>query len=215
MEKARKTLNETEIEFSSREYRIAPPQASITDPILDTLSALTSLLALDRIPRTGWLLNGVEDPETVAGHVVSTAHLILALGPEVDPPLDVDRALALAIVHDSPEAWTGDLPKQVSDCLPAGLKQDLEARVADELLAGLSATARERHAEYAAGESRESQFVRVCDKLQLGVQLLAYRRAKLGELEEFIETLRSLDCGEFTPARGLKDDLLTSLAECE
>ena len=103
---------------------------------MDTLAALTSLLALDRIPRTGWLLNGVEDPESIAGHIVSTAHLILALGPEVDPPLDVDRALALAIVHDSPEAWTGDLPKHVSDGLPPGLKQELEARGRDADAAG-------------------------------------------------------------------------------
>ena len=81
---------------------------------LDTLSALISLLALDRLPRTGWLLAGIEDPETVAGHAISTAHLVLALAPEVEPALDVDHALTLAVVHDSPEAWTGDLPKSAS-----------------------------------------------------------------------------------------------------
>ena len=143
------------------------------------------------------------------------AVVVLALAQEVEPPLDVDRALSLAIVHDSPEAWTGALPKQVSMTLPPGMKRDLEARVADELLAGLSATARERHAEYAAGETRESQFVRVCDKLQLGVQLLAYRSAGLGELDEFVKTLSGLDCGEFTPARALKDELLSALSKCE
>ncbi len=215
MERPRKTLAETKVESSSREYRIERPSASIADPLLDTLAALTSLLALDRLPRTGWLLSGVEDPETIAGHVVSTAHLVLALGPAVDPPLNVDRALALTIVHDSPEAWTGDLPKQVSMTLPPGMKRDLEARVADELLAGLSKTAWERHTEYAAGETRESLFVRVCDKLQLGVQLLAYRRAGLGELDEFVETLSDLDCGEFTPARALQAELLSCLGDCE
>ena len=215
MERPRKTLAETKVESSSREYRIERPSASIADPLLDTLAALTSLLALDRLPRTGWLLSGVEDPETIAGHVVSTAHLVLALGPAVDPPLNVDRALALTIVHDSPEAWTGDLPKQVSMTLPPGMKRDLEARVADELLAGLSKTAWERHTEYAAGETRESLFVRVCDKLQLGVQLLTYRRAGLGELEEFVLTLRDLDCGEFTPAHALHSELLSCLADCE
>ena len=71
---------------------------------MDTLQALTSLLALDRLPRTGWLLAGIEDPETIAGHIVSTAHVVLALAPEVSPALDVDRAIALAVVHDSAEA---------------------------------------------------------------------------------------------------------------
>jgi len=192
-----------------------PPRASIAHSLLDTISALISLLALDRLPRTGWLLAGIDDPETIAGHIVSTAHVVLALGPNVDPALDVDRALALAVVHDSPEAWTGDLPKQVSEGLPPGAKQALEARVADTLLSGLSTTARERHAEYAAGETRESRFVRVCDKLQLGVQLLAYERAGLGDLDDFVETLRSLDCSEFTPAVAFQTNLLAALEECE
>lgn len=192
-----------------------PPRASIARPILDTISALTSLLALDRLPRTGWVLAGIEDPETIAGHIVSTAHVVLALGPGVDPALDIDRALALAVVHDSPEAWTGDLPKQVSESLPPGTKQALEASVADALLGALSATARERHAEYAAGETRESRFVRICDKLQLGVQLLAYERAGLGGLDDFVETLRGLDCSEFAPAAALHANLIAALAECE
>lgn len=182
---------------------------------MNTLSALTSLLALDRLPRTGWLLAGIDDPETIAGHVISTAHLVLGLAPEVEPPLEVDRVLALTIVHDSPEAWTGDLPKQVSAALPPGVKRELEARVADELLAGLSETARARHAEYAAGETREARFARVCDKLQLGVQLLAYLRAGRGGLEDFIETFRGLDCAEFEPARALHAELLSALSELE
>ena len=182
---------------------------------MNTLAALTSLLALDRLPRTGWLLAGIEDPETIAGHVISTAHLVLALAPAVDPPLDVDRTLALTIVHDSPEAWTGDLPKQVSATLAPGVKDALEARVADELLSGLSETARARHAEYAARESREARFARICDKLQLGVRLLAYQRAGLGELDDFVETLRGLDCEGFEPASALHAELLSALSEIE
>lgn len=215
MGRAPETPDGIETESSSGEYRIAPPRAAIARPPLDTLSALISLLALDRLPRTGWLLAGIEDPETIAGHVVSTAHVVLALAPGVEPALDIDRALALAVVHDSPEAWTGDLPKQISEGLPPGAKQALEASVADTLLAGLSATARERHAEYAEGETRESKFVRVCDKLQLGVQLLAYKRAGMGDLMDFVETLSSLDCGDFAPAAEFHATLITALEECE
>jgi len=182
---------------------------------LDTLSALISLLALDRLPRTGWLLAGIDDSETIAGHVISTAHLVLALAPEVEPALDVDRALALAVVHDSPEAWTGDLPKQASELLPVGAKRALEARVADTLLAGLSGVARERHEEYAEGETRESRFVKLCDKLQMGVQLLAYRRAGREGLEDFLSTLRALDASAFAPTHSFHSKLLDALEDCE
>jgi putative hydrolase of HD superfamily len=181
---------------------------------LNTLSALISLLALDRLPRTGWALAGVEDPETIAGHVLSTAHLVLALAPRVEPPLDVDRAIALTVIHDSPEAWTGDLPKYASEQLPPGAKKQLEARVADSLLASLSQTARARHEEYARGESRESSFVRLCDKLQLGIQLLVYRRAGRGDLDDFIETLKSLDTSAFEPVDHFHSELLSALENC-
>jgi putative hydrolase of HD superfamily len=182
---------------------------------LDTISALLSLLALDRLPRTGWLLAGIEDPETIAGHIVSTGHLALALGPDIEPALDVDHTLALILVHDSPEAWTGDLPKQVSEALPPGAKQALEARVADVLLSGLSKAARTRHAEYEAQETRESRFARTCDKLQLGVQLLAYRQAGQEDLDDFIQTLTNLDCSEFAPAANLQAMLQSALAELD
>ena len=65
------------------------------------------------------------------------------------------------------------------------------------------------------GETRESRFVRICDKLQLGVQLLAYERAGLGGLDDFVETLRGLDCSEFAPAAALHANLIAALAECE
>jgi putative hydrolase of HD superfamily len=182
---------------------------------LNTLSALISLLALDRIPRTGWALAGVEDPETIAGHVLSTAHLVLALAPRVQPALDVDRAVALTVIHDSPEAWTGDLPKHASELLPHGAKRQLEARAADSLLSGLSQTARARHEEYAGGESRESSFVRLCDKLQLGIQLLVYRRAGRGGLDDFVETLKSLDTSAFAPLAEFHSELLSALEKCD
>ncbi len=182
---------------------------------LNTLSALISLLALDRLPRTGWALAGVEDPETIAGHVLSTAHLVLALAPQVEPPLDVDRAIALTVIHDSPEAWTGDLPKHASEQLPNGAKRELEARAADSLLSGLSQLARARHEEYAQAESRESRFVRLCDKLQLGVQLLVYRRAGRGGLEDFMETLKTLDSSAFAPVALFHSELLSALENCD
>ena len=68
------------------------------------------LATLDRLPRTGWALRGVPAPESIAGHALAVAHLVLTLAPEVEPPLRLDRALAMALVHDAPEAWTGDLP---------------------------------------------------------------------------------------------------------
>jgi putative hydrolase of HD superfamily len=177
----------------------------------EILDALTALLPLGRLPRTGWVLSGVPDPETIAAHVLGTCHVVLALGPRVAPPLDVERALALAVLHDAPEALTGDLPRAAAGLLPPGAKAALEAAAAERLLVPLSALAWERWRELRAGETREARFARACDRLQLGVQLLAYVRAGLGGLDEFRRTLAEVDCAEFAPAEALRREILARL----
>lgn len=179
----------------------------------ETLRALLALLPLERLPRTGWILRGAAAVEPVAGHVLGTAFVALALAPRVDPPLDVDRAIALAVLHDAPEALTGDLPRRARELLPEGAKDHMEAAAARELLLPLSPAALERFEEYASGASREARLVRLCDKLQLGLRLLAYARAGERGLEEFRTGLQALDCSEFAPAQQLQARLLAALGE--
>lgn len=178
---------------------------------MDTLEALLRLVPLDHLPRTGWLLAGVAAPESIAGHAHGMALLALALAPRVAPALDADRAAALALVHDAPEAWLGDIPRPGARCLPPGAKRAAEDAAADALLGGLSALARERYAEYEAAATREARFARLCDGLQLGVRLVAYRRAGARGLAEFRATVAALDCSEFAPCEELQRAILTAL----
>jgi hypothetical protein len=97
--------------------------------------------------------------------------------------------------------------------LPEGAKRTAEGRAAVRVLGPLSGLALERFEEHARGETREARFVRVCDRLQLGLRLVGYRRAGQAGLEDFEQTLRRLDCGEFAPARTLQAELLAELAE--
>ena len=85
---------------------------------MSLLQPLLALLPLDRLPRTGWVIHGVPEAESISDHILSTCHLVLALGPRINPPLDTERALALAVVHDAPEALTGDLPRGARKRLP-------------------------------------------------------------------------------------------------
>ena len=179
----------------------------------ETLAALLALLPLERLPRTGWILRGTAQVEPIAGHVLGTALVALAVAPRVAPPLDVDRAVSLAVVHDAPEALTGDLPRRAGELLAPGAKRAMEAGAARELLAPLSELALARYAEYAAGETREARFVRVCDKLQLGLRLVAYVRSGERGLGEFRRGLVALDCSEFAPAAELRASLLAALDE--
>lgn len=175
------------------------------------LAALLGLLALDDLPRTGWLQEGVRPAESIAGHVVGTCFTVLALAPHVEPALDTDRAIAIALVHDAPEALLSDLPQSASRLLPAGLKAAIEDQIAAELLPPLSHVAHERFAEYRAAKTREARFVRVCDRLQMGVRLVGYHRRGVRGLDSFAATLAALDCAEFAVAESLRREILAAL----
>lgn len=178
-----------------------------------TLDALLKLVPLEHLPRTGWIQHGIAPAESLAGHMLGVAHLALALAPRVDPPLDVDRVVALAVVHDAGEALLGDLPRSGSQLLPPGAKARAEAEAARLLLEPCHPTALERAREYEAGETREARFARLCDRMQLGVRLLAYRRAGQRGLADFVETVRGTDCAEFEAVARFQAELLGALSE--
>lgn len=168
------------------------------------LDALLGLCPLDALPRTGWLLRGVQPAESLAGHIVGVAHVALALAPRVEPALDLGRVLAMALVHDAPEAASGDLPRPAAAHLPPGAKRSMEDALARELVAPLSEEAAAAWRECSEGTSREARFVKACDVLQLGVRLLALERAGHGGLDEFWEHLAAAELAEFQPAEALR-----------
>jgi putative hydrolase of HD superfamily len=179
----------------------------------ELLEALLSLVPLESLPRTGWIQHGISTPETISGHLVGVGFVALALAPRVSPPLDVDRVVALCAVHDAPEALLGDIPRPAAELLPPGAKAHAEREAAEALLGPLSPLALERFHEAAEMRTRESRFAKLCDGLQLGVRLLAYRRAGWGGLEDFVTSLEQLDCTEFGPADELRQQILVSLGK--
>lgn len=62
---------------------------------------------LKRTPRSGWQFLGT-NCESVAEHSFRTAVIALVLA-RFDDTLDADRMLRMALLHDLPEARTGDL----------------------------------------------------------------------------------------------------------
>lgn len=175
------------------------------------LDALLALQPLHDLPRTGWILRGIAEPESVGDHTLSTAFVVLALGPRVEPAIDVERALTLAVLHDVPEALTGDWPRTVSELLPSGAKRGVEERAGRRLLEPLSGHALERWQEYRDQATREARFARLCDRLQLGLRAVAYQRGGRTGLGEFRATVAELDCSEFQVAARFQAEILAAL----
>ena len=160
------------------------------------LDDLLALLPLAELPRTGWLQAGLPPgiaPETIAGHAHLVALLALRLGPIAGVPLDIHRATALAVAHDAAEAFTGDLPRPATAGLGATAKAGLEAGLFANQLPELATLAD----EYRTGSSPEGRFVRLCDKLQLGLFALRLTRAGHRGLDSFADSVAAVDATEF------------------
>lgn len=170
--------------------------------VSDLLDLLLEVQALDRVPRTGFLLRGVADAESVAEHAWQVAFLVWTLAARVDG-LDRGRAVQMALVHDLAELRLGDLPMTAARLLPDGAKAEAERRALAELLGPLDEAGRDLAAEYLEGRSPEARFVRACDKLQLMVKVAAYEAWGAAGLAEFWDDPRNSPDGGFELIRDL------------
>ena len=170
------------------------------------LDSLLELQALDRLPRTGYALRGVGNPESIAEHGFHLALLVWALASEL-PEIDLGRALELALVHDLAEIRIGDLPRTAGRYLPEGAKATAESAALAELLAPMGERGPALLAEFEAGGSPEARLARACDKLQLMIKVFHYERWGATGLAEFWGN----DCNFPEPGFAPVDQLLEEL----
>lgn len=173
------------------------------------LDLFRELQILDRVPRSGYVLRGVPDSESVAEHSWHVLFLVWVLGMRI-PGLDLARALEIALVHDLAELRVGDLPSTSKRYFEVGAKAEAERAALAEILAPLPERAQEMFAEYQQGTSREAKLVKACDKLQLLIKVDVYESWGAGGLSEFWDNPQNFPDGEFEPIREVLEELLES-----
>lgn len=171
------------------------------------LDLLLELQILDKIPRSGYTLRGVADPESVTEHSWHVLFLVWTLGPRIEG-LDVGRAVEIALVHDIAELRIGDLPRTANRYFPEGAKKEAEMAAMQDVLAPLPERALDLYREYQDGTSPEARLVKACDKLQLMLKVAVYERWGTGALSEFWQNPDNFPDGGFAPVRELFDELL-------
>jgi len=121
---------------------------------------------LKRTPRSGWQFLGSGN-ESVADHVFRTVMIGFVLA-RIEGSVDVDRVIRLALVHDLPEARTGDLNYMNQKYV----KSD-EATASDDLVRGLpfGEEIRGLLQEYRDEASSEALVAHDADQIELLLQL--------------------------------------------
>ena len=72
---------------------------------MDKFKYLELISRLKHIPRRGWVLNQIPEPETIAGHMYRMALSIFLLPSN----FDTSKLIKMALVHDLAESIVGDI----------------------------------------------------------------------------------------------------------
>jgi putative hydrolase of HD superfamily len=141
----------------------------------------------------GWAMRGVPHVESVAEHSHAMTVVALALADLLNAsgtltiPLNLEKVLTIATLHDLAEARLTDLPASAQRLIPDAIKSHAEATAIRDLLNPLPSA--ERLAawwyEFEDGSTPEGRLVRDADKLEMMVQCLRYEQAGVRSLDEF------------------------------
>ena len=158
---------------------------------MDVASVIEMLLhgnQLKRTARTGWVQRGVANCENVAAHSYGVAYATLLLAQLVQEPIDLGKALALAVLHDLPESLTTDIPAPAWRFLPAASKAEAERKALDDMIGDAPFAARFRSwwQELALDETAEARLVHDADRVDLFLQAVVYEEQTGNtQLQEF------------------------------
>ena len=140
-----------------------------------------SWFELKSLPRTGWIQNGVNNPESVASHSWGMSLLAMKLCPE---NLDLSKVLQICIVHDLPESIVGDITPY------DGVSKDEKRKMESDAMNSVAPEFFELWKEYEDQSSEEARFVKRMDKLDMSVQAMIYKKNLAMDSETFIKSAK-------------------------
>jgi putative hydrolase of HD superfamily len=156
-----------------------------TDSVLDLLLHANQL---KRVPRTGWVMRGLVDAESVSDHAFGVAFIALVLAHMMEQSVDVAKVLTIALLHDLPEGVLGDIPSPALSSALSNAKRAAEDEVLSTMLSGLPRLEQWRvwWREFEERASPEGKLVRDADRLDLLLQAYVYEQTTGNRwLEEF------------------------------
>jgi putative hydrolase of HD superfamily len=170
---------------------------AVPDAVDSLVDLLLEAATLKWMPRQGWQMRGVPNPESVAEHSFGVALTALALAGalaahgEAGPAADLAAVLATAVLHDLGEARVTDLPDSAARLIPGQVKSQAERAAIGQMLSSLPNAGRLQALweGFERSDTAEGRLVRDADKLEMMVQCLRYEQAGCRGLGEFWEAM--------------------------
>jgi putative hydrolase of HD superfamily len=149
------------------------------------LSLFERIHPLDLVQRAGYVLRGIASPETVSAHSHFVTLLTLLFADRYPESFDGKKALAMAIIHDLPEAILMDIPMPASDAFLKDAKKTAETGIFESLFADFGGLYSRTFRELQDLSSDEAKLVAGLDKAQMMIKILFYQKEGRGRLDEF------------------------------
>ena len=154
------------------------------------LEGLTNFLyemgLLKRYKRTGWMIAGIDNPESIAEHSFRTAIIgyLLAVMEGADPA----KTAALCLFHDTQETRIGDVPSVGKAYVVTAPNPEVTADQVAGFPAEAGQAVRELVEEYEARQSLEARLAKDADKLECLIQAREYQAQGHEDVPPWIET---------------------------
>jgi putative hydrolase of HD superfamily len=179
-------VTDTRARFTRFErQRIGPEPERVTECIAE-------LHALTKLPRTGWSLAGVVNPETVATHCYESAVIAYILTRHVGRPVDVAKVLAMALFHEVGETRLTDLPRRSAPYIRSA-KGPAERSIAVDVLSGVAEDVIPLLDEFNQCETLEAQIAEAAEELQIIIAAAMYAKERNGDMSEYVQDAQNYD----------------------
>lgn len=149
-----------------------PVPSGQTHPLAGLGAFLHEAGHLKNLPRSGWLLLGVQQPESVAEHSfrVGIIGITLAAMEGADP----GRTAVLCLMHDVHETRIGDVPSVGRAYVTTAVPQAVTAHQTAALPDKLASVIQDVTSEYEDTETLESKVAHDADKIETLLQAREY-----------------------------------------
>ncbi|WP_433539859.1 HD domain-containing protein [Streptosporangium sandarakinum] len=176
----------------------------------EELAKVTDLLyeigLLKRYKRTGWLIAGVRDPESIADHSFRTA--IIASVITAMEGGNPERAAFMSLFHDTQETRVTDIPYIGKRYLKAAPNEEVTADQVHGTPETVAQMINGAVGEYEEKTSLEAVCARDADKLECLIQAVEYREQGHQNVQPWIDS--SLAALKTASAKRLADEALST-----
>ena len=149
-----------------------PVPAGESHPLAGVATFLFEAGHLKNLPRSGWLLLGIKQPESVAEHSFRVALVGITLA--AMEGADLGRTAALCLMHDVHETRIGDVPSVGRAYVTTAVPEAVTAHQTSGMPEEIGTVFQGLTAEYEAAETLEAKVAKDADKIETLLQASEY-----------------------------------------